>query len=211
MTPRQRVALDSGSEFLLTVDQGLLDWSTVFGNHSPTFLEIGFGMGQTLLAMALRFPERNFVGVEVYRPGVGTLLAELKAQSVSNVRVFMHDAAVVLPQCIPNHSLHGVQVFFPDPWPKTRHHKRRLIQTPFVSLLVQKLIIGGRIHLATDWEDYAQHMRQTLNELTELTDVGDGSRGDRPITKYERRGALLGHGIWDLIFVKHHATGDNVR
>lgn len=202
ITPRQRMALDS-TEYLLPTE-GLVSWPTVFGNHAPTFLEIGFGMGQALLAMASRFPERNFVGIEVYRPGAGALLAELKTLKLQNVRVFLQDAARVLPDCIPDNSLQGIQIFFPDPWPKTRHHKRRLIQLPFVRLLMQKLAIRGRIHLATDWEEYALHMRQILAQVPELTDIAThpGDRGDRPMTKYELRGTRLGHGIWDLIFAK---------
>jgi tRNA (guanine-N7-)-methyltransferase len=170
-------------------------------------LEIGFGMGQALLAMAQQNPQQNFIGIEVHRPGVGNLLSELEAQQINNVRVFCADAVEVLRYCIPDHFLSGINIFFPDPWPKKRHHKRRLIQTDFVLLLQQKLKSQGFLHLATDWQHYAEHMMAVLNTVPGFINAaGEGNfmprPENRPLTKFEQRGQQLGHEVWDLVFYR---------
>jgi tRNA (guanine-N7-)-methyltransferase len=177
----------------------------LFGRDAPHHLEIGFGMGEALTATARAHPENDYLGIEVYRPGVGNLLARLAAEGLSNVRVFCADATEVLQGTIPDSSLEAIYVFFPDPWPKTRHHKRRLIQPPFVDLVRQKLRPAGRIYLATDWEDYARQMMGVMSEAKGLKNVmGEGQYAPRPLerllTKFEKRGQALGHRVWDLVF-----------
>ncbi|ASG65205.1 tRNA (guanosine(46)-N7)-methyltransferase TrmB [Idiomarina piscisalsi] len=189
----------------LSLAGGMLSFKDVFNREAPVTLEIGFGMGHSLVAMAETDPERNFIGIEVHEPGVGACLMAAEEAGLSNLRVFHEDAVEVLKQCVPDKSLNCVQVFFPDPWHKKRHHKRRIIQPEFVELLVQKLESGGIIHLATDWENYAEHMLEVLNgssALTNLSASGDYiPRPDsRPKTKFERRGEGKGHGVWDLQF-----------
>ncbi|MFV0478197.1 MAG: tRNA (guanosine(46)-N7)-methyltransferase TrmB [Parahaliea sp.] len=168
-------------------------------------LEIGFGMGQSLLTMAAAAPERRFIGIEVHKPGVGRLLHGMSAQNIDNIRVYCHDAVDVLQNCIPVTSLAAVHIFFPDPWHKKRHHKRRLIQTDFVALLVSRLKPGGILHLATDWQNYAEQMMAVLSANRDLDNsAGAGQfcvRPDyRPLTKFEQRGERLGHSVWDLVF-----------
>ena len=185
----------------------LLDFGRLYGNAQPVVLEIGFGMGQSLANMAMTHPDLNYLGVEVHKPGVGSLLAEIAAHELTNIRVVHGDAVALLEKYIPNESLAGVQIFFPDPWHKTRHHKRRLIQAEFIQLLHQKLHLGGFIHLATDWRDYAVHMQRVFAANNGFVNQGgeDGfmpNRLDRPATKFERRGELLGHGVWDLYYKK---------
>ena len=180
-----------------------LDFATIFGNTNPVVLEIGFGMGKSLVAMAKAAPETNFIGVEVHTPGVGACLLEAEQQDVTNLRVIEHDAVVVLKEWIAEHSLDGVQIFFPDPWHKKRHHKRRLIQPDFVALLRSKLKQGGVLHLATDWENYAEHMLEVMNVAPGYANqAADGSYiprpEERPLTKFEQRGQRLGHGVWDM-------------
>ncbi len=182
-----------------------LDLPTLFGNHNPVYLEIGFGNGESLAEMARKHPDRNYIGIEVHAPGVGHLLMRLDELELSNVRVFRHDAIEVLRDCIPDDALTGVYLFFPDPWHKKRHHKRRIVQPDFLTLLARKLRPSGLFHAATDWEDYAQHMRSVLNEHPAFRNTAE--QGDfvprpnyRPLTKFERRGQRLGHGVWDLIF-----------
>lgn len=207
LTPGQRHALNTlATQYLLTIETGIQDWSAVFGRATNTVLEIGFGMGDALLNMAQAAPENNFIGIDIYPPGIGRLLAKLNTQNLTNVRLYCADAAEVLPQCIADGSLSAVNIFFPDPWPKQRHHKRRLIQVPFLQLLVTKLKPGGRLHLATDWEHYAQHMLHAASAIDDLIQVVS-NRGDRPLTKYEQRGQRLGHGIWDLVFIKPGSAG----
>ena len=186
---------------------GELDWRQVFARDVPTVMEIGFGNGATLLQMAAAEPAIDFVGVEVYRPGVGSLLAGLHKLGLGNVRVIMEDAAEVLRERVPPASLARLMVFFPDPWPKKRHHKRRLVQPEFVALAAACLTPGGRLHLATDWEDYAEHMLTVLAAEPALRNLApDGGYvprpGYRPATKYEQRGARLGHVVRDLLFEK---------
>lgn len=182
-----------------------LDFSQLFGRSAEAILEIGFGNGLSLAGMAEQFSEQNFFGVEVHRPGVGSLLVQVKQRELRNVRVSIDDAVQVLEQQIADASLHRVQIFFPDPWHKKRHHKRRLIQPPFVQTLVKKLQPGGRIHVATDWENYAEHILDVLCADQDLINTADGyaPKPDyRPHTKYEARGIRLGHGVWDLVFEK---------
>ena len=177
----------------------------VFGRTAPTILEIGFGMGETTLVIAQQMPEKNFLAIDVHTPGIGNLLKIIDEAAVTNIRVMNHDAVEVLREMIANESLDGAHIFFADPWPKARHHKRRLIQPDFVRLLASRLKSGARIHLATDWKDYAQHMLQVLSAEPQLcnTAADYAARPDyRPLTKFERRGLKLGHGVWDLVFEK---------
>lgn len=178
---------------------------TAFARQADTVVEIGFGMGASLLTMAQARPDLNFLGIEVHLAGIGSLVADLHDAGVTNVRVAPYDAVEVFNICIEDKSLAGVQVFFPDPWPKLRHHKRRLIQTEFINLLVKKLKPDGFIHCATDWENYAEHMLDVLSAHPNLRNQnaagGFSPRPDmRPLTKFEERGTRLGHGVWDLIF-----------
>lgn len=178
-----------------------------FGRTADTVVEIGFGMGASLIEMAKAQPEINFIGIEVHRPGIGSLVAELHDENISNVRVATFDAVEVFKTYLSNESLAGVQIFFPDPWPKKRHQKRRLVQAELVKMLVQKIKPSGFLHCATDWEDYAEQMMAILSAESSL--VNTQAQGcftprpeRRPLTKFERRGNRLGHGVWDLIFLR---------
>lgn len=187
---------------------GPVDLAEEFGREADTIVEIGFGMGHSLVAMAAAAPEKNFIGIEVHRPGVGACLMEAEQQDVQNLRVYEHDAVEVFRDCIADESLAGVQVFFPDPWHKKRHHKRRLIQPEFVEKLRTKLRIGGILHLATDWQNYAEHMLEVMQAAEQdgkwenLSTTNDyvPRPEERPLTKFEKRGERLGHGVWDLKF-----------
>lgn len=200
----------------VAAEGGVLEFSSLFAQQAPVILEIGFGMGHSLAAMALANPQLNYLGVEVHRPGVGSLLAEVAQHNLTNIRLFHGDAVPFLLHRIPEHSLAGVQIFFPDPWHKTRHHKRRLIQPEFVSLLHRKLQTGGFVHLATDWQEYAIHMMRVLS-----ADAGFSNRAGpgsylaeapwRPATKFERRGQALGHGVWDLYFTAQQLPKIDVK
>ncbi|RUO78175.1 tRNA (guanosine(46)-N7)-methyltransferase TrmB [Idiomarina tyrosinivorans] len=190
----------------LAFSERTVDLLKLFGREGPVTLEIGFGMGGSLVEMAAADPQRNFIGIEVHEPGVGACLMAAEQAQVTNLRVSNSDAVEVLKQQIPDHSLDRVQIFFPDPWHKKRHHKRRLIQPQFIQLLLKKLRAGGMIHLATDWENYAEHMLEVLSaeaKLTNLSHSGDfvPRPADRPKTKFEQRGKNKGHGVWDLQFV----------
>lgn len=208
MTPGQQHAFDDNwSRWGLEVDAGFVDTSSAFGRCGPCVLEIGFGMGQSLVTMANSAPDINYIGVEVHRPGVGKLFHSMREQGVDNIRAYCHDAVEVLQQCIPNNFLDGVQIFFPDPWHKKRHHKRRLIQPDFVANLIPHIKPGGFIHLATDWENYAEQMLEVLSANPDLENRdshgGYIPRPDhRPLTKFEQRGERLGHGVWDLMFLR---------
>ena len=185
--------------------QGLLDFSQVFGNDNDVVLEIGFGMGKSLVEMAKNAPNLNFIGIEVHRPGVGACLMEADEAGLTNLRVFEHDAVEVLADCIADGSLTTMQLFFPDPWHKKRHHKRRIVQPEFVESLRQKLKIGGVFHMATDWENYAEHMLEVMTAAPGYENISETQdyvqRPDnRPLTKFEQRGHRLGHGVWDLMF-----------
>ena len=208
MTPaQQRAHEENWQRWGLAYSKHLLDIDQAFGRGGPRVLEIGFGMGQSLVAMAAADPDTNFIGIEVHRPGVGKLLHAMAEQGVSNIRVYCHDAVEVLRDCIPEASLDAVQIFFPDPWHKKRHHKRRLIQPPFVDHLVTRLKPGGVLHLATDWENYAEQMMAVLSATRGLSNTCQpgcfAPRPEhRPLTKFERRGERLGHGVWDLVFTR---------
>ena len=187
---------------------GSLDLTALFGNDHPVFVEIGFGNGEGLAEMALRHPERNYLGIEVHRPGVGHLLLKLDENGCENVRVIRHDAVEVLARMLPGASLQGVYLLFPDPWHKKRHHKRRILQAALVERLAQLIRPGGFLHAATDWQDYAEQMMGVLSAADALfaNQAGAGRFAprpdDRPLTKFERRGQGLGHGVWDLVFVR---------
>lgn len=207
MTPAQREGLElQWPRYGLDRDKGTLNIEQTFNRAAPTTLEIGFGMGQSLLQMAQAAPERNFVGIEVHRPGVGKLLHDAVDTGVDNIRVYCDDAVDVLQQCIADESLDTVQIFFPDPWHKKKHNKRRLVQPEFVQLLRRKLKIGGVIHLATDWQDYAEHMLAVMSVAEGFTNQADEAYAPRPEhrpkTKFEQRGERLGHGVWDLLYEK---------
>ncbi|WDT86414.1 tRNA (guanosine(46)-N7)-methyltransferase TrmB [Alteromonas sp. 009811495] len=182
-----------------------LSLSDVFGRTAPVVVEIGFGMGKSLVEMAAASPDKDFIGIEVHRPGVGACLSDAGDQGVENLRVMEHDAVEVLKNMIPDASLSRLQLFFPDPWHKKRHHKRRIVQSEFAELVRTKLAIGGCFHMATDWEAYAEHMAEVMNNAPGYTNTAE--EGDyvprpeyRPITKFETRGQKLGHGVWDLIY-----------
>jgi tRNA (guanine-N7-)-methyltransferase len=182
---------------------GRLDADAAFGRAAPVILEIGFGMGETTAAIAAAHPDVNYLGVEVHSPGVGSLLKQIDARGLHNVRIVQHDAMDVVEHMLAPASLDGIFVFFPDPWPKKRHHKRRLIQPPFVGLLASRLRPNGVLHLATDWHDYAVQMLEVLQGETLLVNTSPGfsQRPEyRPLTKFEQRGLRLGHGVWDLLF-----------
>jgi tRNA (guanine-N7-)-methyltransferase len=180
-----------------------LNFDAVFGHAAPRILEIGFGMGDTTASIAADHPENDYLGVEVHTPGVGSLLKRIAELGLTNVRVIQHDAVEVLENMIARETLDGVHVFFPDPWPKKRHHKRRLVQPPFITLLASRLKAGGSIHVATDWEDYANQILEVLSGEPLLSNTAHGfsPRPDyRPLTKFESRGLKLGHGVWDVVF-----------
>lgn len=183
----------------------IVDLEAIFGRKAPVILEIGFGMGETTARIASENPENDYLGIEVHTPGVGALLKLLDERSLTNVRVIQHDAVEVVTSMVPGESLAGIHVFFPDPWPKKRHHKRRLIQPAFAALLASRLAPGGYLHVATDWQEYAEHMLATLAALPTLENSGPGFAirpATRPETKFEQRGRKLGHGSWDVIFRK---------
>jgi len=209
VSPGQKKALEAyWPRYGCALEQGRLDWTQVFGRQADTFLEIGFGMGHSLAEMALARPEHNFIGVEVHKPGVGALLKSLGAAQLTNVRVFNEDAVAVLEQNIPPRSLAGIYIFFPDPWHKKRHHKRRLIQPHFLTQLAHYIQPNGLLHMATDWEDYAQQMMQVATDSPYFDNTqapgGYSPRpSTRPRTKFEQRGQKLGHDVWDLVFTRN--------
>ncbi|MCL2893005.1 tRNA (guanosine(46)-N7)-methyltransferase TrmB [Brenneria tiliae] len=182
-----------------------LDMAALFGRDAPLVLEIGFGMGASLVTMAQQHPEQNFLGIEVHLPGVGACLSSAQEAGIDNLRVMCHDAVEVLETMIPDDALSMVQLFFPDPWHKARHNKRRIVQTPFVELVLGKLKVGGVFHMATDWEPYAQHMLEVMSAVAAYRNLSDNNDyvarpESRPLTKFEVRGQRLGHGVWDLMF-----------
>lgn len=207
MTEAQHRALEKcWPQYGLQLVNGMIDFKTVFNRDASRILEIGFGSGHSLLAMAEAHPEQDFIGIETHQPGIGTLLLNINALQVNNIRIFYADAVEVLTQCIPDKSLDAVQLFFPDPWPKRRHHKRRLIQSEFVNLLATKLKPGGVLHMATDWQDYAEHMMKVLSSAANFENIAGigqfSSRSEhRPVmTKFEQRGEHSGREIWELQF-----------
>jgi len=182
-----------------------LDLDRLFDRAAPRILEIGFGMGETTAAIALEHPENDYLGIEVHTPGVGSLLKRIADLHLANLRVVQHDAVEVLQHMIAPEALDGVHIFFPDPWPKKRHHKRRLIQPAFAALLASRMKRGARVHACTDWEEYARQILEVLSAEPALRNTAPGyaSRPEaRPETKFERRGLALGHRVWDLVFRK---------
>lgn len=206
MTLGQKNAFDKQwSVYGLSLYSGKLDFQQTYGRQAPVVLEIGFGMGDSLLQMAQSEPDKDFLGVEVHPPGVGRLINNAGKQGTNNLRVYMADAIDVLEDCVPDNSIDRFQLYFPDPWHKKKHHKRRIVQPAFVQRIRQKLKIGGMFHLATDWENYAEHMMEVMCTAEGYTNLaGDyqyAERPDyRPVTKFEKRGERLGHGVWDILF-----------
>ncbi|MDT8403971.1 tRNA (guanosine(46)-N7)-methyltransferase TrmB [Sulfuriflexus sp.] len=208
LTPGQQRALDElWPRFGIDHDEKQLDLDAIFGRSAPRILEIGFGNGASLLKMAQDNPDKDYIGIEVHRPGAGNLLHNIEREGVTNIRVMTDDAVDILKQQIPDASLDLVQLFFPDPWHKKKHHKRRIVQPEFARLLRKKLKPGGHFHMATDWQDYAEHMLKVMNAAegfrnTSATDDYIERPDSRPLTKFEQRGHRLGHGVWDLVFEK---------
>lgn len=208
MTPGQEKAFQAlWSLYGVETDDQVLDFEQLFGRQAPVILEIGFGMGDSLVAMAAQHPQNNYLGIEVHKPGVGRLLGKVSEQALTNLRVIQFDAIEVLKKQIPDDSLSAVYLFFPDPWHKKRHHKRRIVQDSFVQLIRQKLRLHGQFHMATDWAHYACQMLDCMKKSPGFKNCAlDGEyipRPDyRPVTKFERRGERLGHGVWDILFEK---------
>ncbi len=206
LTEGQKRALDEfWPRFGIEEGESLLDFKTLFGHDAPVIMEIGFGNGDATWQMAQAHPEENYLGVEVHQPGVGRLLLKMKQHGITNIRIARVDAVEFLRERIPEDSLAGVRIYFPDPWPKKRHHKRRLIQSSFIELLASRMCPGALLHLATDWEPYAEHMLEVLRSsdgFINLSPSGDCCDQPewRPETKYERRGEGLGHQVKDLLF-----------
>jgi tRNA (guanine-N7-)-methyltransferase len=208
MTDAQRSAFETlWPQYGLTLEDGLIDTDTLFARTGTKVLEIGFGMGDSLLQMAAAEPKTDFIGIEVHPPGVGTLMIGAQAQSIENLRVYLADANDVLNECFAANSIDRLQLYFPDPWHKKKHNKRRIVQPQFVQQVREKLRPGGILHMATDWQHYAEQMLETLDEaegFANTAGVGQyAPRPDyRPLTKFEKRGERLGHGVWDLIYQK---------
>jgi tRNA (guanine-N7-)-methyltransferase len=206
ITPAQQRACDALlPRFGIEYAAQQLDIAQAFGRSAPKILEIGFGMGDSTAAIALAHPENDYLAIEVHTPGVGNLLKLIDAQQISNIRIIRHDAVEIMRDMLATATLDGVHIFFPDPWHKARHKKRRLIQAPFITHLLQKLIPGGYLHIATDWQDYAEQILAVLSAepLLENTAAAYAPRpAYRPLTKFEQRGIRLGHGVWDLLFLR---------
>lgn len=201
---------ENWSEYGLDHQAEFFDFEKIYGNSNPVVLEIGFGMGKSLVEMAEQNPDKNYLGIEVHTPGVGACLAYALEKNIKNLRVICHDATEILRDCIADESLGGLQLFFPDPWHKAKHHKRRIVQPHFVETVAKKLTAGGFIHFATDWENYAEHMLEVLQSVQREIGIHNISKTNdyiprpdfRPLTKFEARGHKLGHGVWDLYFIK---------
>ncbi len=207
ITPAQQQALQEHADIFCLNAEQTPDFPEIFQRRAPLFLEIGFGNGACLVEMAEANPDRDYIGVEVHRPGVGHLLLLIQQRGLSNIRIYCHDALDILEQCIPDHSLSGIHLFFPDPWPKKRHHKRRIVKPEFAQLSARKLHDQGYFHAATDWEGYAEEMLEVLNDCRSLRNTSPDERycqrpDYRPLTKFEQRGIRLGHTVRDLIFKK---------
>jgi tRNA (guanine-N7-)-methyltransferase len=204
-TGQMRAIETLGPQFVIPYAEHPLDASAIFGRSAPLVLEIGFGMGDATAAIAQSMPNTHFIGVEVHTPGVGALLKRIGEQQLSNLRIIQHDVVDVLQHMVAPDSLAGVHIFFPDPWHKKKHHKRRLVQAPFVAQLVSRLAPGGYLHCATDWQPYAEQMLEVLSSEPGLHNAAPGyaeKPSYRPLTKFENRGLKLGHGVWDLVFTK---------
>jgi tRNA (guanine-N7-)-methyltransferase len=208
LTKNQERAIENyWSSMGLNHSDGLIDAQALFANDNPVVLEIGFGMGKSLVEMAKAAPELNFIGIEVHKPGVGACISSAVEAEVTNLKVYEHDAIEILADCIAENSLTTVQLFFPDPWHKKKHHKRRIVSAEFVETIRQKLKLGGVFHMATDWQNYAECMLADMNNSPGYINLSDSCdyvpRPDsRPLTKFENRGQRLGHGVWDLQFAK---------
>jgi tRNA (guanine-N7-)-methyltransferase len=208
ITEGQKKAFDSAWPLYgLSLFDGLIDPLLVFGRTAPLVLEVGFGMGDSLLAMAQAEPEKDFIGIEVHPPGVGRLINNVAKNGLTNLRVYMADAHDVLTDCIPDNVLQRFQLYFPDPWHKKKHNKRRIVQADFIALVHCKLALGGLCHLATDWEAYAESMQDVMSAVDGFVNQAGirnfSPKPDfRPFTKFEHRGQRLGHGVWDLLFEK---------
>ena len=206
MTTAQQKAIDDNwANFGVDYAPKILDLNAKFGRDNPKVLEIGFGMGVATAEIAQRLPDTDFLAIDVHGPGVGNLCKLMAEQGIGNIKVMRHDAVEVVENMLADGSLHGIHIFFPDPWHKKRHNKRRLIQIPFVQKLLPKLQSGGYIHLATDWEEYAVQMLEVLSSFPELQNTATDyapTPDYRPETKFEARGKRLGHGVWDLVFIK---------
>ena len=200
-----RALAELGPRFILPFASTPVDFAAAFGRRAPLVVEIGFGMGDATAKVAAARPDADFLGIEVHPPGVGALLKRIGELGLTNVRIVRHDAVDVLEQMVAPGSLAGAHIFFPDPWPKSRHHKRRLVQPPFVQLLASRLAAGATLHCATDWEPYAAQMLEVLSAEPALRNTADGYAERpalRPLTKFEHRGLGLGHGVRDLVFEK---------
>ena len=208
MTDGQKLAFDQyWPDYGLSLHNGLFNASSEFGRRAPQVIEIGFGMGGSLLQMIQNEKDKDFLGIEVHSPGVGRLINDAGKLELKNLKVYMADAVDVLEDCISDNSIHRVQIYFPDPWHKKKHNKRRLIQPIFVEMIRSKLEVGGVIHLATDWEPYAKNMLQVMEGATGYKNMGSPGEYSlrpnfRPVTKFEARGERLGHGVWDLLYVR---------
>lgn len=208
LTRAQQNALENHwQDYGINFSEQPLDYPALFGNDHQIIIEIGFGNGDSLLQQAINQPQYNFIGIEVHGPGVGHLIHNANAQNIHNIKVIRHDAIDVLTQQITDHSIYQLQLFFPDPWHKKRHHKRRIIKQSFIELIQKKLKTGGFFHMATDWQHYAKHMLAEMDQAEAFRNTsGKGNysknKGARCETKFERRGVKLGHGVWDLIYQK---------
>ncbi len=206
ITMSQQAALDNLSSTYVLPEKTVIDWDSAFARSgAPRHVEIGFGMGDALCSMAQAHPERDYLGIEVHTAGVGRVLAHLHKFALHHVRVCCDDAVLVLREQLPAHSLDAVYIYFPDPWHKKRHHKRRLIQPEFIQLLATRLKPQAHLYLATDWQDYAQQMLEVLEASAEFTNLNGAGQfaprnAERPLTKFEQRGQRLGHGVWDLVY-----------
>jgi tRNA (guanine-N7-)-methyltransferase len=204
-TGQAKAVAELGPRFIVPYQPRPLDLQAVFGRDAPVVLEIGFGMGEATAHIAALMPEKDFLCCEVHEAGIGALLKRIGERGLANIRIVQHDAVEVIDQMLPERSLAGVHIFFPDPWHKLRHHKRRLIQPALVARLAARLWTGGYLHCATDWEPYAQQMLEVLGAEPQLVNSVEAYAPRphyRPLTKFENRGLKLGHGVWDLVFVK---------
>jgi tRNA (guanine-N7-)-methyltransferase len=202
---QQRALAELAPRFVLPFVARPLDFAAVFGRRAPVVLEVGFGMGDATAQVAAAAPETDFIGCEVHTPGIGALLQRIGDGGLTNLRIVRHDAVEVLREMVPPASLAGVHVWFPDPWHKKRHNKRRLVQPAFVELVVSRLAPGGHLHCATDWQPYAEQMLEVLSAASGLRNTAEGYAPKpawRPLTKFEARGLRLGHGVWDLLFTR---------
>jgi tRNA (guanine-N7-)-methyltransferase len=208
MTEGQQKAFDNNwSYYGLSLEDGLIDYQTVFGRQAEVVIEVGFGMGTSLVEMAKNAPEKDFIGIEVHPPGVAKLMMLAAEAGVKNIRVYCDDAIEVMAQCIPNGSASAFQLFFPDPWHKKKHNKRRIVQPLFAQQVANVLKAGGQFHMATDWQPYAEYMLEVMEaQVVYANKAGKGEYHPRPewrpLTKFEQRGERLGHGVWDLIYTK---------